>query len=198
MNMERNHRQAAREHLVTAMLEGQTWQQVSTGFPMPVKRAMAYRLLHAVRIKGDIARPRWAAWSSCQTVWSSSHLPGRILSTSTFHTKSADPNAAARAFWFESEHQPDQPRPSSPRSEQLPKDQDSGKKTQEKLSISLTLSSGRKGLAACCYLLLPMKQAYSHAFQQHSRPTCSLLIHCRVSPTASPQRCVASCSRCSS
>jgi transposase len=55
VNMERNHRQAAREHLVTAMLEGQTWQQVSTGFPMPVKRAMAYRLLHAVRIKGDIA-----------------------------------------------------------------------------------------------------------------------------------------------
>lgn len=43
-----------REQLVTAMLEGQTWQQVSTGFPVPLKRAMAYRLLRAVRTKGNI------------------------------------------------------------------------------------------------------------------------------------------------
>ena len=47
--------QMARAHLVTAMLAGQTWQQVSAGFPLPVKRAMAYRLLRAVRIKGTIA-----------------------------------------------------------------------------------------------------------------------------------------------
>lgn len=46
MRGERNGPQITREQLVTAMLEGQTWQQVSTGLPMPVKRAMAYRLLH--------------------------------------------------------------------------------------------------------------------------------------------------------
>jgi transposase len=52
---ERNGSQITREQLVTAMLEGQTWRQVSTDFPLPMKRAMAYRLLHAVRTKGEIA-----------------------------------------------------------------------------------------------------------------------------------------------
>lgn len=37
------------------MLEGRTFQEVSAGSPMPVKRAMAYRLLRAVRTKGTIA-----------------------------------------------------------------------------------------------------------------------------------------------
>jgi transposase len=55
INMERNQRRVARAQVVTAMLEGRTFQEVSTGSPSPVKRAMAYRLLRAVRIKGDIA-----------------------------------------------------------------------------------------------------------------------------------------------
>jgi hypothetical protein len=46
MNMERNERQEARERLVTALLEGQSWQAVSEGSDVPLKRAMAYRLLH--------------------------------------------------------------------------------------------------------------------------------------------------------
>jgi transposase len=37
------------------MLEGQSWQEVNTGASLPVKRAMAYRLLRAVRTKGNIA-----------------------------------------------------------------------------------------------------------------------------------------------
>jgi len=37
------------------MLEGCTFQQVSAGSSPPVKRAMAYRLLRAVRTKGEIA-----------------------------------------------------------------------------------------------------------------------------------------------
>src|SRR3979411_1155556 len=57
MHGERNGPQITREQLVIAMLEGQTWQQVSTDFPMPVKRAMAYRLLRAVRTKGNIELP---------------------------------------------------------------------------------------------------------------------------------------------
>ena len=55
VNVERNHRQVAREQLVTAMLEGQSWQEVNTGSSLPVKRAMAYRLLRAVRTRGEIA-----------------------------------------------------------------------------------------------------------------------------------------------
>jgi len=51
-NRERNHRQVARERLVTEMLEGRTFRQVSTSTPTPLKRAMAYRLLRAVRTKG--------------------------------------------------------------------------------------------------------------------------------------------------
>lgn len=54
-NMARHQRQAAREQLVTAMLEGRTFREVSTGSPVPLKRAMAYRLLHAVRINGESA-----------------------------------------------------------------------------------------------------------------------------------------------
>jgi len=51
----RQQRQEAREQLITAMLEGRTFQQVSTGSPVPLKRAMAYRLLRAVHTKGEIA-----------------------------------------------------------------------------------------------------------------------------------------------
>jgi transposase len=54
-NRGKSQRQVAREHLVTAMLEGHSWQQVSAGAPVPLKRAMAYRLLRAVRTKGHIA-----------------------------------------------------------------------------------------------------------------------------------------------
>ncbi len=55
MNLERNERQQARERLVTALLEGQSWQAVSEGADVPLKRAMAYRLLHAVCTQGKVA-----------------------------------------------------------------------------------------------------------------------------------------------
>ena len=54
-NSARHQRQAAREQWVTSMLEGHTFRQVSANTPTPLKRAMAYRLLHAVRTKGEIA-----------------------------------------------------------------------------------------------------------------------------------------------
>lgn len=53
--MEKTERQAARERLVTAMLAGQSWQEAARATAMPVKRAMAYRLLRAVRTKGNTA-----------------------------------------------------------------------------------------------------------------------------------------------
>jgi transposase len=53
--MERNDRQMARAHLVTAMLAGQPWQEAAAATAMPVKRAMAYRLVRAVRMNGEVA-----------------------------------------------------------------------------------------------------------------------------------------------
>jgi len=55
VNVERNQRQVARAQLVATMSEGHSFQEVSMGSPVPVKRAMAYRLLRAVRAKGNIA-----------------------------------------------------------------------------------------------------------------------------------------------
>jgi transposase len=55
VNAERSQRQVAREQLIAAMFEGRTFREVSAGSSPPVKRAMAYRLLGAVRAKGNIA-----------------------------------------------------------------------------------------------------------------------------------------------
>ena len=55
MNRERNKHQEAREQLVIALLEGHSWKEVSERPDVPLKRAMAYRLLHAVRTEGNIA-----------------------------------------------------------------------------------------------------------------------------------------------
>ncbi len=70
--MEKNERRIARAHLVTAMLAGQPWQEAVTA--MPVKRAMAYRLLRAVRTQGPIARPRSAAGTPLEAAWRGSSL----------------------------------------------------------------------------------------------------------------------------
>ena len=53
--MEKNERQMARQHLVAAMLAGQSWQQIAQAEALPLKRGMAYRLVHAVRTSGDAA-----------------------------------------------------------------------------------------------------------------------------------------------
>ena len=47
--------QMTRAQLIAAMLEGLTFEQVSKGVAVPVKRAMDYRLLCAVRTHGAIA-----------------------------------------------------------------------------------------------------------------------------------------------
>jgi transposase len=54
--MEKNERQEARSRLVKAMLAGQSWPEaVAATDPVPIKRAMAYRLARAVRTRGDAA-----------------------------------------------------------------------------------------------------------------------------------------------
>jgi transposase len=55
MQMEKRERQSARQHLVAAMLAGQSWQEIARAEAVPLKRAMAYRLVHAVRTRGDVA-----------------------------------------------------------------------------------------------------------------------------------------------
>lgn len=83
-------RRAAREQLITALLEGRTFQEVSRGASVPVKRAMAYRLLRAVRTQGTVAlqdgrhghpsklRGEVRAWleTSCREA---SHTPSSII-----------------------------------------------------------------------------------------------------------------------
>lgn len=55
MKLEKTERQVARTQLVTAMLKGQSWQEAARAEVLPVKRAMAYRLVRAVRTKGEVA-----------------------------------------------------------------------------------------------------------------------------------------------
>ena len=55
IKVERNQRQAAREQLITSMLQGRTFEEASKEVDAPLKRAMAYRLLRAVRTQGEIA-----------------------------------------------------------------------------------------------------------------------------------------------
>jgi transposase len=45
----------ARQRLVAAMLAGQSWQKIARAEALPLKRAMAYRLAHEVRTRGDVA-----------------------------------------------------------------------------------------------------------------------------------------------
>lgn len=92
VDVQENQRRLTREQLIIAMLEGRTFQQVSTGSHVPVKRAMAYRLLRAVRTQGPIAlqdrrqghpwklRGKVRAWleSSCRAA---PHTPSSAVQT---------------------------------------------------------------------------------------------------------------------
>lgn len=55
MKLEKTERQVARTQLVTALLKGQSWQEAARAEVLPVKRAMAYRLVRAVRTRGEVA-----------------------------------------------------------------------------------------------------------------------------------------------
>lgn len=121
--------QMTREQVVTAMLEGRTFQEVSSGSRMPVKRAMAYRLLRAVRTQGPIARPRSAAGPSQTATWRGSNLSRNLLSNGSSYAKLRHPNTASRAVRREGEYQPDQPRSETTRGEQPLQEQGAGEKT---------------------------------------------------------------------
>lgn len=51
--MEKTERQVRRRQLITAMLKGQSWKEAARAEALPVRRAMAYRLVRAVRTRGE-------------------------------------------------------------------------------------------------------------------------------------------------
>ncbi len=53
--MENTERQIRRRQLVSAMLKGQSWKEAARAEALPVRRAMAYRLVRAVRTRGEEA-----------------------------------------------------------------------------------------------------------------------------------------------
>jgi transposase len=92
MNVQSNERYRATEQLITALLEGRTFQQASFGSQAPVKRAMAYRLLRAVRTQGTIALQDRRHWHPSKLrgevrVWletscrAAPHTPSSVVQT---------------------------------------------------------------------------------------------------------------------
>lgn len=53
--MEKTERQVRRRQLVTAMLKGRFWKEAARAEALPLRRAMAYRLVRAVRTRGEEA-----------------------------------------------------------------------------------------------------------------------------------------------
>jgi len=151
--MEKNERRIARAHLVTAMLAGQPWQEAGAVTAMPVKRAMAYRLLRAVRTQGTIAlqdrrqghpsklRGEVRAWleTSCRAA---PHTPSSVVQTRLqerfdVNVSISQINRVRRQLGV-SNHS---------------KNQEPGKKRQKRKGLPLK-ESGRKGQEACCSWLL--------------------------------------------
>lgn len=150
-------RQGAREQLVTALLEGQSWPQVSAGVCVPLKRAMAYRLLRAVRTKGKVAlqdgrhghpsklRGEIRAFleTFCrEAVHTPSFVIQKLLQKRFAVSVSISQLNRVRAQLGGSLH---------------PRNQDQEKKRQKGLALHLN-RSGSKVLGACCCLLPPIKR----------------------------------------
>ena len=157
VKVESNNRHIAKEQVITALLEGQSWQQVSNGAPVPLKRAMAYRLLRAVRTQGKIAlqdrrqghssklRGEVRAWleTSCREA---PHRPSSVVQTllqEQFDVcVSISQINRVRKQLGVSNH---------------PKNQKQEKKRQEKNPFH-PKESGRKAQGVCCYWLLLTKR----------------------------------------
>jgi len=173
-------RQVAREQLVTALFEGRTFQEVSTEAPVPLKRAMAYRLLRAVRTKGTMAlqdgrhghpsklraEVRTFLAKHCQQA---PHTSGRILQAALqerFHlsVSISQINRFRAALG----------------GNLRPQSQQQGKKRQEKRSLPLN-QNGKTVPVVFCYSPLPIKRAFYWSFKQLSRLAYSPLIQRRES-----------------
>ncbi len=189
-------RQRAREQLITALLEGRAFQEVSRGSAVPVKRAMAYRLLRAVRTQGTIAlqdrrqghpsklrgEVRIFLETSCRAA---PHTPSSVVQTQLqerfdVNVSISQINRVRRQLGV-SNHA---------------KNQEPGKKRQHRKRLPLK-ESGRKGREASCCWLLSSKRGSSRSWRPFSPQRSSPLLRRCVLPTVNLKRCVASCSPCS-
>ena len=196
MNVQSDERHIAREQLVTAMLGGQSWQQVSAGAPVPVKRAMAYRLLHAVRTKGNIAlqdgrhghpiklrgEARTFLEEYCRKTpqTPSSTLQMALRERFDLQMSVSQINRVRAALGV------------SNLSKQSPQE-----KKRQNQGLLRHSQSGKKVQGVFCYLLPPMRRNCFLAWRLLSPRTCPRLIHRYVSPIADLHPCAVCCSPCS-
>lgn len=194
--MQSDERRIAREQLVTAMLGGQSWQQVSARAPVPVKRAMAYRLLHAVRIKGNIAlqdgrhghpiklrgEARTFLEEYCRKTpqTPSSTLQMALRERFNLQMSVSQINRIRAVLDVSNFSKPPQQE----------------KKRQNQGLLHHT-QSGKKVQGVFCYLLPPMRRNCFPAWRLLSPRTYSRLIHRYVSLIADLHPCAICCSPCS-
>ena len=149
---------------------------------------MAYRLLHAVRTQGPIARPRSATRTSQTAAWSGSCLPRNLLSSGSLYAEFCCPNTTSRAVRREGEYQPDQPRSETTRGEQPFQERGAGKKTAAQASPP-SQEEWQEGAGSLRRL--------SRSWKPLSLQGSSLLLpHC-VLRAFNQRPCAASCSPCS-
>jgi transposase len=170
-------RQVAREQLVIALFEGRTFQEVSAEAPVPLKRAMAYRLLRAVRTKGKIAlqdgrhghpsklrgEVRTFLAEHCQQT---AHTSGRMLQAALqerFHlsVSISQINRFRTALG----------------GSLRPQNQEQGKKRKGMRFLHLN-QNGKTVPVVCCYSPLPIKRASSRSCKPLSRLASSRLPQC--------------------
>ena len=147
MQMQQNERQIARQHLVAAMLAGQSWQEIARAEALPLKRAMAYRLVHAVRTSGDaaLADGRHGHPSKLRGE-ARAFLEEQCRQAPSTPSSTLQMKLRGR-FEPPREYQPDQPRASSSRSEQPSCGPKTGKKTEgEEVSPQAEWQEGAGGL----------------------------------------------------
>ena len=130
MQMEKNARQLARQRLVAAMLAGQSWQQIARAEVVPLKRAMAYRVVQAVRTRGDVALADGRHGHPSKL-----RAEARAFLEEQCRRAPSTPSSTLQVelrerFEPSREYQPDQPRAGRSRSEQPSYGPGTGKKTE--------------------------------------------------------------------
>lgn len=194
--MQSNERYRAKEQLITALLEGRTFQQASFDSQVPVKRAMAYRLLRAVRTQGTIAlqdrrhghpsklRGEVRVWleTSCRAA---PHTPSSVVQTLLqerfgVNVSISQINRVRVVLGVSNLSKP------SPH-----------EKKRENQGLLRHSQSGKKGQGAFCYLLLLTRRNFFPAWRRLSPRIFPRLIHRYISFVANRRLCAVCCSLCS-
>ena len=175
------------------MLEGRTFRQVSASTPTPLKRAMAYRLLHAVRIKGNIAlqdgrhghpiklrgEARTFLEEYCRKTpqTPSSTLQMALRERFNLQMSVSQINRIRAVLGVSNFSKPPQQ-----------------EKKRQNQGLLRHTQSGKKVQGVCCYWPPPRKQSCFPAWRRLSSRTSPQLLHRCVLPEVDLQPCVVSCS----